>query len=128
MPRPGATRRRHRRPKRSPWRLGPARGELSSERLGRRLGWEGWLLVLFVPPLFAWMVRRRSRAGTPSIATVGPELTPLGRVEREFLAVLASHVSDPFARDGDGLAQALRAAGVDSAVADHVKRLRYRLR
>ena len=108
----------------------PARGELSSERLGRRLGWEGWLLVLFVPPLFAWMVRRRSRtAGTPSIATtVGPELTPLGRVEREFLAVLASHVSDPFARDGDGLAQALRAAGVDSAVADHVKRLRDRLR
>jgi hypothetical protein len=42
--------------------------------------------------------------------------------------VLSSHVSDPFARDGDGLAQALRAAGVDSAVADHVKRLRDRLR
>jgi hypothetical protein len=42
--------------------------------------------------------------------------------------VLGSHVSDPFARDGDGLAQALRAAGVESAVADHVKRLRDRLR
>jgi hypothetical protein len=42
--------------------------------------------------------------------------------------VLASHVSDPVARDGDGLAPALRAAGVDSAVADHVRRLRDRLR
>jgi len=37
-------------------------------------------------------------------------------------------MSDALARDGDGLAQALRAAGVDSAVADHVKRLRDRLR
>jgi tetratricopeptide (TPR) repeat protein len=55
-------------------------------------------------------------------------VTRLGRLEREFLGVLASYVSDPFARDGDGLAQALRAAGVDSAVADHVKRLRDRLR
>jgi len=42
--------------------------------------------------------------------------------------VLASHVPDPVARDGDGLAPSLRAAGVDSAVADHVKRLRDRLR
>src|SRR5207248_3130340 len=47
---------------------------------------------------------------------------------REFLNVLKSYVSDPFARDGDGLARALRAAGVDNAVADHVKRLRDRLR
>jgi hypothetical protein len=55
-------------------------------------------------------------------------ITPLGQLEREFLAVLSSHVSDPVARDGDGLAPALRAAGVDSAVADHVRRLRDRLR
>jgi len=108
----------------------PARGELFSERLGRRLGREGWLLVLFVPPLIAWLARRRRRQERTSAGatTAGPALTPLGRVEREFLAVLASHVSDPFARDGDGLAQALRAAGVESAVADHVKRLRDRLR
>src|SRR5437773_952379 len=37
----------------------PTRGELFSERLGRRLGREGWLLVLFVPPLIAWLARRR---------------------------------------------------------------------
>src|SRR2546426_8916806 len=41
---------------------------------------------------------------------------------------LASHVPDARARDGDGLARALRAAGVESAVADHVMRLRDRLR
>src|SRR5204863_6971365 len=78
----------------------------------------------------AWLARRRRRQERTSAGatTAGPALSPLGRVEREFLAVLASHVSDPFARDGDGLAQALRAAGVESAVADHVKRLRDRLR
>src|SRR5439155_23225871 len=52
----------------------------------------------------------------------------LGRLEHAFHALLASHVPDPVARDGDGLARALRAAGVESAVADHVMRLRDRLR
>src|SRR5438552_2186132 len=52
----------------------------------------------------------------------------LGGLEGEFRIVRASHVPDQPARDGDGLARALRAAGVDSAVADHVKRLRDRLR
>src|SRR5207244_11439058 len=83
-----------------------------------------------VPPLIAWVASRRRRRAPADVVTPGggAELTPLGRLEREFLAVLGSHVSDPFARDGDGLAQALRAAGVESAVADHVKRLRDRLR
>lgn len=110
----------------------PARGELQTDRLSRQIGWPGWLAVLLLPPLIAWFVRQRrkgaGRERTPAAAPHGPALTTLGRLEREFLAVVASHVSDPFARDGDGLAQALRAAGVDSAVADHVKRLRDRLR
>ena len=112
----------------------PARGELAVDSLSRHLGWQGWLALLLVPPLIAWGASRRWRRA-PAAAEVtsgggagGAELTPLGRLEREFLAVLGSHVSDPFARDGDGLAQALRAAGVESAVADHVKRLRDRLR
>jgi hypothetical protein len=107
------------------------RGELEADRWSRRFGWEGWLALLVAPPIVAWLARRRWRreaAPASDAATARHELTPLGRLEREFLAVLASHVSDPFARDGDGLAQALRAAGVDSAVADHVKRLRDRLR
>src|SRR5438876_4366843 len=111
----------------------PARGELAADGLSRRLGWQGWLALLLVPPLIAWLARPRwRRAPADAVVTSGgggsAELTPLGRLEREFLAVLGSHVSDPFARDGDGVAQALRAAGVESAVADHVKRLRDRLR
>jgi hypothetical protein len=107
----------------------PARGELPVDSVTRRFGWQGWLALLLVPPFIALVASRRwRRAPAAAVVSPGRELTPLGRLEREFLAVLSSHVSDPFARDGDGLAQALRAAGVDSAVADHVKRLRDRLR
>jgi oxygen tolerance protein BatD len=107
----------------------PSRGELAVDSVSRHLGWEGWLAIIAIPPLFALLVRRRPRrAPAASAGRPSPALTPLGELEREFLNVLKSYVSDPFARDGDGLAQALRAAGVDSAVADHVKRLRDRLR
>jgi len=100
------------------------------ERVGRGLGVAGWVAVLVVPPGAVWLLRRRRRAAAPVAAAPAAERAPtrLGRLEREFLTVLASHVPDPFARDGDGLAQALRAAGIESAVADHVKRLRDRLR
>lgn len=104
-------------------------GELPADRLSRQVGWQGWVVLLLIPPLGALLVRRRAGAAPPPIErVVRPDQTPLGLVEREFLAVLASHVSNPEARDGDGLAPALRAAGVDSAVADHVRRLRDRLR
>ncbi|HEY7193851.1 MAG TPA: BatD family protein [Gemmatimonadales bacterium] len=110
----------------------PTHGEGAVDRVSRRLGWQGWLALALVPPVLALVVRGRSRrrGGGPAHvpAPAGPTLSPLGKLEREFLATLASYVSDPSARDGDGLAQALRAAGVDSAVADHVKRLRDRLR
>lgn len=91
----------------------------------------GWLALLVGPPLVAWLWRRRGatahEAHAPS-SEAAPPLTRLGRLEREFYGVLASHVPDREARDGDGLARALRAAGLESAVADHVKRLRDRLR
>jgi len=91
----------------------------------------GWLVVLVGPPLLVWLRRRRGTVadvpGTAPPAAPAP-LTRLGQLERQFQAVLASHVPDQPARDGDGLARALRAAGVDSAVAEHVKRLRDRLR
>ena len=105
-----------------------------ADRMARRLVPWGWAVLLAIPPLLAWAVSRRTRG--PSRLVVTPPvpsaallpMTPLGRLEREFLGVLASHVPDALARDGDGLAQALRAAGIESAVADHVMRLRDRLR
>jgi len=90
----------------------------------------GWLVLVVGPPLLIWLRRRRGTvadvAAAPSAAPA--PLTRLGQLERRFQAVLASHVPDQPARDGDGLARALRATGVDSAVAEHVKRLRDRLR
>lgn len=105
-----------------------------ADDLARSLVPWGWLVVFVGAPLLAWLWRRRvpqperreALAAVPP--AVPPPLTRLGRLEREFQALLASHVPDQPARDGDGLARALRAAGVDSAVAEHVKRLRDRLR
>ena len=108
--------------------MGPV-GALAADRVTHGFLGQGWLAVFLLPPLVALLVRRRRRSvPSPESLIPGPVITPLGQLEREFLAVLASHVSDPVARDGDGLAPALRAAGVDSAVADHVRRLRDRLR
>ena len=91
----------------------------------------GWVVLLVGPPLVGWFWRRRA-ASQPALDTdAAPDAAPLsrlGRLEHAFQAVLVSHVPDPVARDGDGLARALRAAGVESAVADHVMRLRDRLR
>jgi hypothetical protein len=107
----------------------PRRDPAWVDRASGWLGASGWGMVLLVPPLVVWLVRRRRPETSAAPGTGrGAGATRLGRLEREFHAVLASHVPDAFARDGDGLAQALRAAGIDSAVADHVKRLRDRLR
>jgi hypothetical protein len=72
--------------------------------------------------------RRRPLAPIRVAAPAPPPLSRIGRAERQFHALLASHVPDVEARDGDGLGRALRAAGVESAVADYVMRLRDRLR
>lgn len=89
-------------------------------------GWAGALLLLM--PALAVIVRRR-RAATGAASEARPRrASELAELEQRFDAVLASHVPDAGARDGDGLAQALRAAGVEGAVASHVVRLRDRLR
>jgi len=114
------------------------------DALARALQPWGWLVLLLGPPLLAWRWRRRAATpdllgdngvaaaqslAPPAVAAPGaPAGTRLGRLERQFYSVLASHVPDAAARDGDGLARALRAAGLESAVADHIMRLRDRLR
>jgi hypothetical protein len=109
-------------------RAGGSLIEARADRAFRATGWIGGVALLVLPPLVVWLVRRRRVPAAALAPHEGAHLTALGRLEREFLGILASHVPDAFARDGDGLAQALRAAGVDGAVADHVKRLRDRLR
>ncbi len=89
----------------------------------------GWLALLVGPPVLAWLWRRREdRESPPDEAPAPVKLTRLGLLERQFHHVLESQVPDARARDGDGLARALRATGLESAVAGHVMRLRDRLR
>ncbi|HXV90733.1 MAG TPA: BatD family protein [Gemmatimonadales bacterium] len=90
-----------------------------------------WIVFALLPPVAALLARRRRARRGGSAAAVAPPprpLTRLGRLEREFDALLASHVPDDGVRYGAGLGAALRAAGMDGAVADHVVRLRDRLR
>lgn len=91
-----------------------------------------WLAVLALPPFVVLLdrVRRRPRAEPSSAAPTPPAggTTRLGRLERDFQNTLSAYVSDADARDGDALASALRAAGLEHAVAGHVVRLRDRLR
>jgi hypothetical protein len=110
--------------------LDPAAGPAWTDVLADALTPWGWLVLLLAPPLVAWRARRPA-VERPATAAEEPEAAPrsrLGRLEHEFHALLASHVPNPVARDGDRLARALRATGVESAVADHVMRLRDRLR
>jgi len=106
-----------------------AAGPVWTDELAHDLVPWGWLVLFVGPPLVAWLWRRRRPAAPIRAApVVAASLSPIGRAERRFHALLASHVPDAEARDGDGLGRALRAAGVESAVADHVMRLRDRLR
>src|SRR5439155_19447292 len=85
----------------------------ADELAGDFVRW-GWLVLFVGPPLLVWLGRRRAAGarvgGTAPPAAPAP-LTRLGQLEREFQALLASHVSDAPARAGDGLARALRATG-----------------
>jgi hypothetical protein len=90
----------------------------------------GWLVIVFAPPFVVLLARALSRtrpeAAEPVPARVSA--TRLGKLERDFQGMLVAYVADAEGRDGDALAAALRAAGLERAVADHVVRLRDRLR
>ncbi|HUL03101.1 MAG TPA: BatD family protein [Gemmatimonadales bacterium] len=103
------------------------RAVLWADVAAETLGPWGWVLIGIAPPLLTWVARRRRRP-EEAVTARTPTLSRVGRLERDFHALLASHVPDREARDGDGLARALRASGIDRAVADHVMRLRDRLR
>lgn len=98
-----------------------------ADRLSDGMNPWGWLAVAGLPPLALWWRHRRRRGPAPSTRRPA-EGTRLGKLEWEFAALVTAHVPDAAHRDGESLSRALRAAGVDRAVADHVSRLRERLR
>jgi hypothetical protein len=104
-----------------------SRGPVWTGRLAGAMTPWGWVAIVVLPPVALWWIRRRRAAPAPP-ALPAVELTRLGRLEREFVTLLTAHVADAATRDGGSLSRALRAAGVDRAVADHVSRLRDRLR
>src|SRR5439155_17287113 len=81
--------------------LARGRAPAWADELARGLVPWGWLVLLVGPPLLVWLRRRRGTAaeapGTAPPMAPAP-LTRLGRLEREFQAVLASHVPDQPAR------------------------------
>jgi hypothetical protein len=89
-----------------------------------------WLLVLVVPPLAAAVVAargwgRRSRRG-PRIARTRAALA-LAALDGELRAALGRRLGPSSHREGAPLAAALRAAGVEATLAQHVARVRDRL-
>ncbi len=93
------------------------------------LGPWGWVAIAAGPPLVVLLAFARRRRAGPAVPTPAARaLSRLGMLERQFQTLLASHVPNLTTRDGDSLGRALRAAGIERAVADHVMRLRDRLR
>lgn len=107
--------------------LRPADGGGLSRWASRAGPWI-WTFASIIPPLAVFIIRRRrrERPAAPPAGRVRP--ARLAGLERDFLAALDAHVPDAATRDGAALAHALRAAGVEGPVADHVVRLRERLR
>lgn len=102
-------------------------GSSWAERVAAAMTPWGWVIVVILPPLvLVWRYRRRVVEPVQT-APVG-EQSQLGRLERAFTVMVTAHVPDAGKRDGQSLSRALRAAGVDRTVADHVSRLRDRLR
>lgn len=98
-----------------------------ADEVAGALGLAGWLAIALLPPVVAlWRTRRRAPPAAPAAPPV--EGTRLGDLEREFLRRLTAHVADAATREGEGLARALQAAGVERSVAARVVRVRDRLR
>lgn len=98
-----------------------------SDRLASAMWPLGWLAIA-VLPLLALLPRLRRRIRPQSVSARPPDATVLGILERAFMSLLQAHVADAYSRDGASLARALRAAGVDRTLAEHVGRLRDRVR
>jgi tetratricopeptide (TPR) repeat protein len=90
-----------------------------------------WWLVAILPPLLMIASRRLPRLNwrRSRPAAVAPIMGgELDRLDGEFRAALTRLVDDAAHREGQSLTDALRAAGMDPALAAHAVRVRDRLR
>jgi len=87
-----------------------------------------WLALVLLPPLVAAAVRAGPRLAAFRKRAIPPAPLTLEMLHRRFRAALERVVPAAGRREGDGLDAALRAAGVEDAVAAHAARLRDRLR
>ncbi len=99
-----------------------------SDDLAGRLWPFGWTAILLMPPLALYLRLRRHERRRSGVEPEVHEEGELATLERAFGILVQAHVSDAFSRDGASLARALRAAGVERSLAEHVGRLRERLR
>jgi hypothetical protein len=105
-----------------------AGGEPMLRGLMARIPLWGWLLLVASPAGLALIGRLVSRVSVRRTERAAP--TPAGtleRLDRQFRGALERLVPDAAVREGHALAEALRAAGVETPVAAHASRLRDRL-
>jgi hypothetical protein len=88
----------------------------------------GWIAILALPPLFLYLRLRRRAPPPPAAQPEVHDPGELARLERAFGILVQAHVADAYSRDGASLTRALKAAGVERALAEHVGRLRERVR
>jgi Flp pilus assembly protein TadD len=100
-----------------------------ADRVARTARW-AWLLVLVVPPLTVGLVLARHRIRLPRRRTAGPrdrEALALAALDGELRAALMRRLGPSGHQEGAPLSAALRAAGVEASLAQHVARVRDRL-
>jgi hypothetical protein len=87
----------------------------------------GWIAILVLPPLVLYLRLRRRAPPPPAAEAEVHDPGELAKLERAFGILVQAHVADAYSRDGASLARALRAAGVERTLAEHVGRLRERV-
>ncbi len=105
--------------------LGPA----VAQRLVTQARWYHWVILVVVAPLlfFIRLAISAFAKRTRRAVTAPPARDNLVGLNDAFRAALGDMVPEGHLRDGDGLAAALRAAGVEPPVAGHATKVRDRL-
>jgi tetratricopeptide (TPR) repeat protein len=92
-----------------------------------RFPWAAWLAIA-AAPLLVLGLRRARRPFPRARPALSAERGELDSLDRRFRRELERLVPGAPLRDGNGLADALRAAGIEAPLASHVARVRDRLR